>query len=197
MPAALGMVRRASAVLAVLLFSASVAMAAFKPGDKVQAWNSTWYDATIVSIGSGTYDGYYYVHYDGQAGGGSQQYIRADNIRPRPNAPNTPAAPVSKASAATGNFSCFGYNGGPPMFRWYLDLSAGTYRQHTPDLAPGRYASDGQSITFTTGPYAANGWIGLVTATNGKIGKIVLRSRADEAKGPRVNEYANIYCSPR
>jgi hypothetical protein len=188
-------VRRTPGALAVLVLSASMAMAAFKPGDRVQAWNSAWYDATIVSVGSGSYDGYYYVHYDGQSGGGSQQYIRASNIRPRPGASATTAPQT--ATASTGDFACFGYNGGAPMFRWYLNLANGTYQQHAPDLTAGRYTSDGQHITFTSGPYAANGWIGLTTSVNGKISKIVLRSRADEAKGPRVNEYANIYCSPK
>jgi len=52
-------------------------------GDKVQAYNVDWYDATIVEIGTANYQGYYLVKWDNFAG---QQYISAANIRPRPGA---------------------------------------------------------------------------------------------------------------
>ena len=37
----------------------------WKVGDKVEAWNVTWYKATILEIGTGQYKGYYKVRYEG------------------------------------------------------------------------------------------------------------------------------------
>ena len=182
--------RFAAAVLPLVW--ASGALAAWKVGDHVQAWNIDWYNATIVQIGTANYAGYYLIHYDGKAGGGSEQYIKAENIRAIPGAAAAASAP------RRGKYVCMGYSGGPGQFRWYLDLGNGTYRQTTPDLASGHYSFDASArrLTFTSGPYKANNWIGLFSVEReGKTHKVVLRNRDFEAQGPRAHKYQNIYCT--
>jgi hypothetical protein len=153
-------------------------------GDKVQAYNVDWYDGTIAEVGSGSYDGYYLVKWDDFNG---QQYIAAKNIRARPG-----SAPTgSNADAGlTGRYICYGYPGAGGQYRWYLQIGDSTYQQQTPDLPVGHFTSDESAISFTDGPYADNGWFGRLDD-----GEIVLRSVDSEQQGPRVDEYANIYCS--
>jgi hypothetical protein len=91
-----------------------------------------------------------------------------------------------------------GYSGGRGQFRWYLQLSENTYQQKTPDLPAGNFTFNATAarLDFASGPYKSNNWIGLFSVERGgKTHKIVLRDRASEAKGPRVNEYSNIYCT--
>jgi hypothetical protein len=97
-----------------------------------------------------------------------------------------------------GRYVCHAYSGGAGKFRFYVDVAGGTYRQHSPTLTPGRYSYDGASrhLQFTSGQYRDNNWMGIFSVEReGKTHKIVLRDRASEAQGPRVAEYANIYCS--
>jgi hypothetical protein len=181
----------------LLLLGATIpALAGFKVGDKVQAWNIDWYDGTIAEIGSGSYAGYYLVKWDKFS---TPQYVKESNIRSRPGA----AAPA-RASATTaawpraGRYTCMGYAGGIGQFRWYLDLTRNGYTQHTPDLAGGQYNFDATSgrLFFLSGPYRANNWFGKFSVTReGKTHQIVLRDKAAEAQGPRVREYANINCT--
>lgn len=181
------------AVWAPIVIAAATLQGGFQPGQKVDAWNVDWYPATIVQAGSGQYAGYYYVRYDS----GTSQWIKAGNIRARAG-----AAPRARAAAANapraGRYVCMGYNGGIGMFRWYLTISGNAYRQTRPDLAGGafQYNAGARTLTFTSGPYARNNWIGLFSVEReGKTHKIVLRDRAAQAQGPRVREYANIYCT--
>lgn len=174
-----------------LLFAAiSPAWADFHVGDKVQAWNADWYDATIAEVGSGQYAGYYLVKWDRFS---TPQYIKASNVRARPG----PAA-TAAAWPQLGRYTCMGYGGGIGQFRWYLDLTRDGYAQHTPDIAGGRYNFDAtsQRLFFLSGPYQANNWIGKFSVTReGRTHQIVLRDKAAEAQGPRVREYANIVCT--
>jgi len=183
--------RAALAAIAVVVVASPALAADFHVGDKVQAWNVDWYDGTIAEIGTGSYAGYYLVKFDKYA---TPQYIKASNIRPRPG-----AAPVITASSPrAGKYVCMGYNGGAGQFRWYLQLGKGSYQQLSPNLAAGKYSFNTATkrLEFTSGPYKANNWIGLFSVEReGKTHKIVLRNRAYEAKGPRVNQYANIYCT--
>ncbi len=182
--------RFAAIVIAFLVQPILAHAAAWKVGDKVQAWNVAWYDAAIVEIGTGGYAGYYKVHYEGFA---NEQYLKADSIRARPG------AAASQASAPRpGKYVCMGYGVGPGTFRWYLQLGSGTYQQKTPDLPAGTfvYSAAAKRLDFTSGPYKTSGWIGKFSVEReGKTHKIVLRNRAFEAEGPRVHEYQNIYCT--
>jgi hypothetical protein len=181
------------AVAVSALFWASGALAAWKAGDHVQVWNIDWYGATIVRAGTGDYAGYYLIHYDGKTGGGSEQYIRAENIRAVPG-----AAAVTASAPRPGKYVCMECSGGAGQFRWYLELGNGTYHQTTPDPASGHYSFNRRAkrLNFTSGPYKANNWIGLFSIDlEGKTHKIVLRNRDFEAQGPRAHEYQNIYCT--
>ncbi|HEX2590052.1 MAG TPA: hypothetical protein VHL34_01055 [Rhizomicrobium sp.] len=180
-----------AAIASILLFASTAAFAAqWKAGDKVQAWNVSWYDATIVEIGSGPYAGYYKVKFDGFSG---EQYLKADSVRARPGPESATAA-----WPRLGKYICLGYSGGPGQFRWYLQIGKDTYQQRTPDLAAGRYTFDkgAQRVTFVDGPYARLNWFGKFSVEReGKTHKIVLRSKALEAQGPRAHEYQNVVCT--
>lgn len=183
-----------AASAAVIVLAAPAVAADFKVGDKVQAWNIDWYDGTIAEVGAGSYAGYYLVKFDKYA---TPQYVKAANIRARPGASVAAAVPVASAPRA-GKYTCMGYNGGAGQFRWYLQIDGKTYHQLTPNLRSGSYSysSATRKLSFNTGPYAGNGWIGLFSVEReGRTHKIVLRRRADETRGPRFNEYANIYCT--
>ena len=108
------------------------------------------------------------------------------------------ASPAAAEQPRNGKYVCLLYNGGAGQFEWYLTISDGAYRQTEPDLAGGTYSYDagGHALTFTSGPYSHDNWIGLFSVEReGKTHQIVLRDRANQAKGPRVGEYSNVYCS--
>jgi hypothetical protein len=176
------------AVLMVFGTAGSAAADDWQVGDQVQAYNVDWYDATIVEVGSGNYQGYYLVKWDDFS---TPQYISAANIRPRPGAA-APAPQSADPTAAQGRYVCYGYPGPGGQFRWYLQIDDSTYQQQTPDLPAGHYVYDaaGSAIQFTDGPYADDGWFGRLDN-----GEVVLRSTASEQQGPRVDEFANIYCT--
>lgn len=188
------------AAAAILLFSISIACAAgWHVGDQVQAWNVTWYGATVAEVGTGTRAGYYLVRFERYA---TPQWVKAEYIRARAGAPSPVTGSTAPSGGASmprlGRYVCMGYAGGRGKFRWYLQLSNNAYQQKTPDLPAGTYAFDAAAkrLDFTSGPYHRNNWIGLFSVErDGKSHKIVLRDRASEAKGPRVNEYSNIYCT--
>lgn len=185
-------------VLAIMFTLANVtcAQAGYKIGDKVQAWNLDWYDAAIAEVGSGPHAGYYLVKWDKFS---TPQYIKESNIRARPDrAAAITATPAAAAAPRLGRYTCMGYAGGIGMFRWYLELGRNSYVQKTPDLAGGAYNFDAtsQRLFFLSGPYKANNWIGKFSVEReGKTHKIVLRDKGAEAAGPRVREYANIFCT--
>ena len=79
------------------IFIQSFSQTGFKIGDKVDAWNVAWYKATIIEVGSGSYTGYYKVHYDDYSSA-SDQYLKASSIRTIKNI----AAEASKNSTANG-----------------------------------------------------------------------------------------------
>ena len=161
-------------------------------GARVQVYVSgDWYDATISGpVGSAPYAGYYSIHFDS----GRDSYADPRNIRTAAGAAPAPMAQTA-AAPGPGRYTCVGFDGG--QFRWYLTLGEdGTYRQTTPDLPSGRYQfyPDGSVVAFD-GPYGDNGWFGRFSVEAGGRQQIVLRSVASEKQGPRVDEYANIYCS--
>jgi hypothetical protein len=178
-------------IFALLILAPAAAFARdWQVGDKVQGYDVGWYDATVVEVGTGAHAGEYLIKYDKYSG---EKWLSAASIQARPGA--APAAGET-AGLQPGRYACYGYPGPAGAFRWYLDIADATYQQHTPDLPAGRYtygANDG-AILFADGPYAANGWFGKVGLLGGRKA-IVLRDIAAEQEGPRVREYANIYCS--
>jgi hypothetical protein len=186
----MGCLARLTMLLLLVLVPAAALAGDWQVGDKVQGYDVDWYDATILEVGSGGHAGEYLVKYDKYSG---EKWLSAASIRARPG-----AAPAggSAAGLQPGRYACYGYPGPSGAFRWYLDMADTTYRQRMPDLPAGHYsyaAADG-AILFADGPYAANGWFGKVGSLDGRNG-IVLRDIAAEAEGPRVREYANIYCT--
>lgn len=174
--------------LAILLFWISGAFAGtWNAGDRVQVYvDGVWWDATV--LGPGPYEKYYSVQF---ATDGSTSSAREDAIRA---APQTNEQPPTN-DVATGDYTCVGY--GNADFRWYLRISpGGAYQQLTPDLPPGHFGfvPERLAIMFVDGPYQDNGWFGKVATDIAGRHQIVLRSIASEQKGPRVDEYANIYC---
>ena len=168
-----------------------IATRGWQIGDRVQAWNSgVYYDGVIIGIGSGSMDGYFLVKTDGY---NNPQYVSTANLRAGP-----PVTPAAAGKPRNGKYVCLLYNGGAGQFEWYLTISSGAYQQTRPDLAGGTYSYDagGRALTFTSGPYSHNNWIGLFSVEReGKTHKIVLRDRANQARGPRVGEYSNVYCT--
>jgi hypothetical protein len=131
------------------------------------------------------------VHYDSSTH--HDEWLYAWQIHANSGANN-----ASASQPRAGKYVCMGYNGGSAMFRWYLYLDGGQYRQSVPDLPSGNYSYDtgSQSLSFTTGPYARNNWMGLFSVEReGKTHKVVLRDRAKQQQGPRVGEYSNFYCT--
>lgn len=181
---------KTAAALTVLLVSTAAFAATWKVGDRVQAFNISWYGATITEVGTGEWAGYYKVKYDGYT---QEQYLKADSVRA------IPGPEVTTASAPRlGKYVCLGYSGGPGQYRWYLQIGKGNYQQKTPDLAAGRYTFDAraQRVTFVDGPYAKLNWFGKFSVEReGKTHKIILRNKTFEAQGPRAHEYQNIYCT--
>ncbi|HWA61359.1 MAG TPA: hypothetical protein VG939_08285 [Caulobacteraceae bacterium] len=168
--------------------AAATAAAAFQVGDRVEAWNIDWYPGVIAQVGSGNYAGYYLIAWNS----GTQQWVKAANVRAAAGGGSAGVASVARASAPrSGRYVCMGYNGGAGMFRWYLAIDGGRYQQQTPTLAPGAYAYDAASRTlvFTSGPYQAN-WVGQFSVEReGRTHKIVLRLKAGGG------QYSNIYCT--
>lgn len=180
------------ALICVVAMGAAALADEWAVGDKVQVYVSgDWFDATITGpVGSAPYDGYYSIHFDS----GRDGYADPRNIRGLQGAAAAPAAEPG-SGPQPGTYTCVGFD--RAQFRWYLTLAAdGTYRQTTPDLPLGRYQfyPDGSVVAFD-GPYGDNGWFGRFSVEAGGRQQIVLRAVASEQQGPRVDEYANIYCS--
>jgi hypothetical protein len=186
-----GIARLLLRAFALLLLASAPALARdWQVGDQVQGYDVDWYDATILEVGTGDHAGKYLVKYDKYS---TEKWLSAESIRARPDAPPSGAG---EAGLQPGRYACYGYPGPAGAFRWYLDIADATYQQHTPDLPAGHYRFDAAEgvLLFEDGPYAANGWFGRLGSLGGRSG-IVLRDIAAEQEGPRVREYANIYCS--
>jgi hypothetical protein len=155
----------------------------WKVGDKVEAWNSAWYPAEIISVGTGEHAGQFMVHYDGFSKA-SDQWIFARNIRARPAA-KTDAAKAAETAAGPrpGKYGVYSY--GAPPSRIYLgdiELAAdGTYRANQPggkSLGEGKYRYDAPNhmIIWMSGPYHGSEWGGAFEVSReGKTHTIRLR----------------------
>jgi len=76
-------------LLTVILLTAMVGSALahwigdWKVGDRVEAFNSSWYKVTILEVGTGDHEGSYFVTYDG-FNKYSNNWVQGKNIRPLP-----------------------------------------------------------------------------------------------------------------
>lgn len=148
----------------------------FQIGNKVEIYNSgAWYKGSIVQIGSGNYDGYYYVHYDQYS---QNQWIKAANIR------LLDASPILAASGPrNGTYIILSYaNATNPIRLGYFDLKDGNYIYYDlskKQIGTGSYMYDTASkmIIWKNGPFKEAKWNGSFEIDrNGKTHKIRLNS---------------------
>jgi hypothetical protein len=147
----------------------------FNIGQKVEAWNVTWYPATVVEIGTGTYAGYVKVKYDGYS---SEQYIKEANIR----IPKTHTTQNSSAGPRNGRYTILSYgNIYNPITIGYFDLSSGSYIYYNAAKKPigkGTYLYDANSkqVKWQTGPLKDYGpTAGFEIDREGKTHKLRLK----------------------
>src|SRR2546429_48827 len=130
------------------LLSAADAPYACKVGDKVEGWNTSWYKATIVEIGSGNYAGYCRLKWDEYS---TDTWISAKNIRARQDAPAASGGAAS-ANPPTAKYTCGVFLSGRFTFTQSVTLKPdGTYQTSTG--SSGRYQFDAatKNINFTGG----------------------------------------------
>ncbi len=160
----------------------------FNIGDKVEIMNSGgWYKGAIVEEGSGEWNGYYKVSYDGYTG---NQWMKISNIRllkgstAKANA-NTNANSTNEAAPASGprkgSYLILSYgNISNPLRLGYFTLSGATYSYYDMGkhlLGRGAYNYDAgtQSVTWLTGPFRESNWGGgFEVDRGGKTHKIRL-----------------------
>jgi len=124
----------------------------YKIGQHVEAWNVDWYKATVIGFGSGNYEGYIKVHYDGYSSG-SDQYIKESNIRlPK----NTTADYTS--GPRNGRYTILSYGSVTnPITIGYFDLANGNYTYYDAGKnVRGRgsyvYSADTKQVRWQSGP---------------------------------------------
>ena len=132
--------------------STSAENSKYKIGQKVEAWNVDWYKATVIGFGSGNYQGYIKVHYDGYSSG-SDQYIIESNIRlPK----NTTADYTS--GPRNGRYTILSYGSVTnPITIGYFDLANGNYTYYDAGKnIRGRgtyvYSGDTKQVQWQSGP---------------------------------------------
>lgn len=179
-------------MMAILMISltgfalANLLGADWKVGDRVEAYNVSWYKVTILEVGAGDNEGRYLVAYDG-FGKASNNWIRAKNIRPM-----TIPADLPKTGPRVGKYLIRSYVGKAIYPQGELELrSGGSYRVYLPGgkfLGEGTYEYSAKtgSVVWLTGIYQEEKRIGEFTITRaGKGHHIMLRpgtSAANEMK---------------
>ncbi len=180
-----------AALLAMLMAGISGA-ADWKVGDRVEAFNVTWYKATITEIGGGKYAGHYRVRYDGFS---QMQYLAASSIRaiPGAGAGSTGAKGEAKAGAqpqlGSGDgprpgkylIMSYGATGMPPLVLGSFVLGKGSYEAF---LVGGRSTGTGRydynaatrTVNWSSGPYAGVWGGGFTVERDGRTHKIRMKS---------------------
>lgn len=133
----------------------------FSVGDKVEAWSAgKWYGASVVSIGSGNYTGYYYVHFSGYSDA-SNQWLNSSSVRKVSSTANT-----LNVSPREGKYKILSYgNPANPIYSGYFTLKSGSYAYYNAGnqlLGKGSYTFDNASktIRWNSGPFKTNDWSG-------------------------------------
>lgn len=131
----------------------------FTVGQKVEAWNSgEWYKGTITEIGSGNYQGYYYVQWEKYTVG---QWVKASNIRLEKT-----KAVSGTSSPRNGEYIILSYgNVNNPIRIGYFTLSNGSYTYFNAarnKIGQGTYAYNAQekTVQWTSGPFKDAAWGG-------------------------------------
>jgi hypothetical protein len=151
----------------------------FSVGDKVEAWSAgKWYPASVVSIGSGNYRGYYYIHFTDYSDA-SNQWLNASSVRKITAITNT-----ANVSPRDGKYKILSYGSNPanPIYLGYFILRTGNYSYYNAGsqlLGSGTYSYDNASktVNWNSGPFKTNEWGGTFEISReGKTHNIRLRS---------------------
>lgn len=133
----------------------------FSVGDKVEAWSAgKWYPASIVSIGSGNYKGYYYVHFS-EYSDASNQWLNASSVRKV-----TATANTANITPRDGKYKILAYgNPNNPIYMGYFTLKSGSYSYYDAAnrlIGSGTYSYNNASKTvkWNSGPFKTNQWDG-------------------------------------
>jgi hypothetical protein len=125
----------------------------YQVGQKVEAFNITWYKATIIGFGSGDLAGYIKVHYDDYSSA-SDQYLKASSIR----IPKNTVTPNFSGGPRNGRYTILSYgNIYNPITLGYFDLNNGRYTYYDAAKKPigtGTYLYDANSkeVKWQSGP---------------------------------------------
>lgn len=125
----------------------------FHIGQKVEAYNVTWYKATVIGFGSGDLAGYIKVHYDDYSSA-SDQYLKESSIRVARN----PSTPDFTGGPRNGRYTILSYgNIYNPITLGYFDLNNGKYTYYDAGKKPigkGTYLYDANSkeVQWQSGP---------------------------------------------
>ena len=132
-----------------------------KVGDKVDFRNISWYQGTILEIGSGSYDGYYRVHWDKASNEGGE-WVSAKNIRDR----QSTAKPNASHGPRAGKYIIRSYGDiTNPILIGYFVLSGSSYQYFSVTgkaIGSGGYTYDAgaSAVQWTSGPFKQAGWTG-------------------------------------
>jgi len=162
---------KAAKAFLALIFSClclvSFAADAWKVGDKVEVWNSAWYPAQVLEIGSGDHAGQFRVHYE-KFSAASDQWILAKNIRARaPEKSEAAKAAETAAGPRLGKYGVYAYGAaGNRLYLGDINLAAdGKYQAAQPggkSLGEGKYRYDAakSAVVWLSGPYHDSEWGG-------------------------------------
>ena len=146
-------------------------------GQKVEAYNSGWYKASVIGFGSGDLTGYIKVHYENYSTA-SDQYLKESNIRLIQE-----EAIVNYAGGPrNGRYKILSYgNIKNPILLGYFDLNSGKYNYFSAgnqSLGSGTYTYDpvNKQVLWNSGPLKEFGKSsGFEIDREGKTHKIRLK----------------------
>ena len=126
----------------------------WKVGDKVESYNITWTEGTVIEIGSGNYAGYYRIHWD-QGSNPGGQWISAANVRAR----QSKVKPDTSHGPRAGKYLILSYGDVTnPIRGGYFTLSGSSYQYFTVTGKPigsGGYSYNAgtHSVSWSSGPF--------------------------------------------
>lgn len=133
----------------------------YSVNDKVEAWSAgAWYPASIASVGSANYKGYYYVHFTG-FNDASNQWLNASSVRSVQSKTN-----IAAVFPRNGKYKMLSYgNPANPVYLGYFILDANKYSYYNAAnklLGSGTYTYNrtSKSVTWDSGPFKTNEWGG-------------------------------------
>jgi hypothetical protein len=149
---------RLVALLAIVCCALSAL--AQKVGDRVEAWVSGGtYPGKIVGVGSGSYAGYFLVHFDS----GTEQYVKASNLKVIGSGKKKLATAPSPRS---GKYVILSYgNPSNPIRIGYVTLSGSSYvykNMAGKTIGSGhfRFSAGAKTVTWLDGPFKKSKFTG-------------------------------------